>query len=308
MPGSHTIGIDGGGTQTRAVVIDAAGDEISRAVSGPSNIHSAGQQVAEASLRQAIDRVLAGANLAPAAVSGIGLGLAGAARPDDQRTVRAILSRIACFSRVVFTHDAEAALVGGIGRRYGAVLIAGTGAIAYGVNARGEARRTDGWGYLLGDEGSAYWIGREGLRAAMRAHDGRGPATDLQRALPSYLGLDDAGRLVTRVYAEGFGAAQVAGLALRVRQAAEGGDAVARRILEEAGQWLVKGLRAIIHGLGMADETFEVVLTGGVLASGGPVREAVCASLGEIAPQAKTIEPRHDAAHGAALLARRAGE
>src|SRR5207247_10758037 len=81
--------------------------------------------------------------------------------------------------RVVIENDAVASLVGGIGRRVGVVTVAGTGSIAFGMNARGERRRAGGWGYLLGDEGSGYAIRLAGLRAVCRAHDGRGSATAL---------------------------------------------------------------------------------------------------------------------------------
>jgi N-acetylglucosamine kinase-like BadF-type ATPase len=152
----YALGIDGGGTRTRAVLLDRAGNERASAIDGPSNYHTVGLEAAEASLREAIASALSQAGVEIGQVHRIGLGMAGVARPDDLVAVRAIVERIGPFRHVVLTHDAEAALVGGAGQRYGVVLIAGTGAIAYGVNARGEARRADGWGPLLGDDGSAY--------------------------------------------------------------------------------------------------------------------------------------------------------
>jgi N-acetylglucosamine kinase-like BadF-type ATPase len=198
MSGGHYLGIDGGGTKTEAVVLDGAGNELARAAGGPSNVHSAGQTTTEASLRDVILQVLERAALTVNGVTAVGLGMAGVDRPGDREMVHDILTRIARFPNVIITNDAEAALVGGVGHRHGVVLIAGTGAFAYGVNARGETGRADGWGYLLGDEGSAYWIGAEGLRAIARAHDGRGPATELTEALLEHLELSDATHLVTR--------------------------------------------------------------------------------------------------------------
>ena len=307
-PRSYFLGIDGGGTKTIAVLLDGDRREIARATSGPSNCHSVGQTMAEASLREAIHRVLASAGLTTADVTAIGAGLAGVGRPGEQRIVQDILSRIAHFRRVVITHDAETALVGGVGRRYGAVLIAGTGAISYGVNARGEARRADGWGYLLGDEGSAYWIGVEGLRAVARAHDGRGPATILETLLVAYLGLRTTGDLVAHIYAGDFDVPRLAALAPLVSQAAQNGDAVAQAILREAGRRLGGTLSAVIRGLDMTEEVFEVVLMGSVLCARGLVQETVITALVEVAPRARVIEPRHDAATGAALLAEQRGE
>jgi N-acetylglucosamine kinase-like BadF-type ATPase len=195
-----------------------------------------------------------------------------------------------------------------VGCRYGVVLIAGTGTIAYGVNGKGQSWRADGWGFLAGDEGSAYWIGVEALHAVTRAHDGRGPETVMSGLLLSHLGLEHVPQLVPRIYGQGFGVPQVAGLAPRVAEAARAGDEVARAILEEAGRRLVRSVRAVIDKLGLAEESFEVVLTGGVLRGREMVWERVAAQLAEIAPQARAIAPRHDAAYGAALLARQGQE
>jgi len=302
------LGIDGGGTKTVAVLLDGNSQEIARAVSGSSNIHSVGPAVAEASLREAIERVLAAAGLTAADVTAVGLGMAGAARPEDQQLVRDLLARVAPFRRVVITHDAEAALVGGVSRRHGVVLIAGTGAIAYGVNAHGESRRADGWGYLLGDEGSAHWIGLEGLRAVVRAHDGRGAGTALTDRLLSHLGLLTADGLVTKVYAGDFDVPQLAALASLVGDAARSGDPVAQAIQREAGQRLGETVSAVVRGLGMRDQPFDAVLLGGVLRARDLVWQTVVAALSEVAPRACIVEPRHDAAVGAALLARGIGD
>ncbi|MBN1641679.1 MAG: ATPase [Anaerolineae bacterium] len=307
MAPPYWLGVDGGGTKTAAVLLDGAGAERARATAGPSNIHTVGRERAARALREAIEGTLAQAGVQATAVRGIGLGIAGAARPDDRAAVRAMIAEIAPFRRVVLTHDAETALVGGIGRRHGAVLIAGTGAIAYGVNAQGHARRADGWGPLLGDAGSAYWIAREGLRAVARGLDRRGPATALQARLLAALELEDPEGLVARVYAAGQGPSDVAQLAPAVRQAADDGDAIARRILARAGRALARTLRAVVRGLDMREEAFEVVLAGGVLGTPGPVRACVLAALPGIAPHARGIAPRHDAAYGAALLARTRG-
>ncbi len=297
MAGRYFVGVDGGGTKTRAVLIDTAGRELARANGGPANFRAVGQEVTGRSLREVITRVIARAGVSAAEVEGVGLGIAGAARPDGQEIVREIVRGIAPFPRVFVTHDAEAALAGGAGRRYGIVLVAGTGAMAYGINADGESRRADGWGYLLGDEGSGYWIGRMGLRAVVRACDGRGPPTRLVETIGP-----DPDELVVRVYGE-FGVPQVAAIAQLVIRAADEGDLVARDILRQAGERLSESLAAVINGLNMADARFPVVLCGGVLRAKGMVREMVIAALQRLAPHAVAMEPLHDAAFGAALLA-----
>ena len=109
--------------------------------------------------------------------------------------------------------------------------------------------------------------------------------------------------VVTLVYGDDFGVPELAGLASLVGQAAVDGDTVAQDILREAGARLSTTISTVIRGLDMTGEVFEVVLVGGVLRAWGPARETVVASLSDVAPWAKVIEPRHDAAVGAALLA-----
>ena len=184
------------------------------------------------------------------------------------------------------------------------VLIAGTGAIAYGINGRGDSRRADGWGYRLGDEGSAHWIGLEGLRAVVRAHDGRGPATVLADTLLLHLGLTNTDALVTKAYTHDLGVPQLAALAPLVSRAVQNDDGVARGILREAGQRLGETGCAVVRSLGMNDQVFDALLLGGVLRARDLVWETVVARLAEVAPRARIVEPRHDAAMGAALLAR----
>lgn len=303
MRHAYFVGLDGGGTKTRAVLLDARGNELSSAQSGPSNLHAVGTETTEISLQAAIRDVLAAAGLAAIDIAALGLGLAGAARPQDKKTVRAMVSRIAGFSRVFITHDAETALVGATGRRYGVVLIAGTGAIAYGINAQGESYRADGWGHLLGDEGSAYWIGRESLRAVARAHDGRGPATALTERLLFQLDLAEPTKLIQHVYDGSFGTPRVAALAPVVEQTALDDDCVAQGILRQAGQHLSNTLSTVILSLSMNSQEFDVALMGGVLSTKGLVHTTVVASLSEAAPRARAIDPHHDAAWGAARLA-----
>jgi N-acetylglucosamine kinase-like BadF-type ATPase len=304
MSPAYWIGVDGGATKTGAVLIDQGGAELARATSGPTNLHAVGAAPAQKALCAAIETLPSRAGVPVAAVRGIGLGVAGAGRRGDRERIRQMVRRVTLWERITVTHDAEAALVGGTGRRRGAVLIAGTGAMAYAIDAAGHTRRADGWGPLLGDAGSGYWIGREGLRTAARALDRGPPLSVLEERILQALQVRDAESLIERVYSPALGPSRVAELAPVVARAAAGGDETAARILVQAGQALARSLAAVVAGLGMQDQAFEVVLSGGVLCGVGPVRETVVAALPGIAPHARAIAPRHDAAYGAALLAR----
>ena len=183
------------------------------------------------------------------------------------------------------------------------VIIAGTGAIAYGVNAKGERRRASGWGHLLGDEGSGYHTGLGALRAILRAHDGRGPATLLRDLVLDHWQAGQAGGPGGAGLRAGLSRRRIGELLALVDEAAGRGDAVALGLLAEAGRELGLAAAAVIRGLGMEGQRFEVVLAGGAFKTRQVLRAAVSEAVLAAAPGATLIDPRHEPAMGAALLA-----
>ncbi len=301
----YVLGVDGGGTKTICLLVDSQGHQRGRGQSGPSNRYAVGDALAESALRQAILAALESGGVTAAAVGAICLGMAGVDRPGDVAVVQEMVRRIIPVPRVLVCNDAIIALAGGVGRLYGVVLIAGTGAIAYGVNAQGQARRASGWGHLLGDEGSGYDVGLKALRAILRAYDGRGPATALEGLVLRHWGLDRPEGLIGLVYAPDFPRRRIAALLPLVEQAAEAGDAVAQDLLVAAGRELGLAAVAVIHGLGMEEDAFEVVLAGGGFKTKLCLRQALEETIQAVAAQATLIAPRHEPALGAASLALR---
>jgi N-acetylglucosamine kinase-like BadF-type ATPase len=297
------LGIDGGGTKTIAILLGRDGALIGRGQAGPSTPRAVGEAAAHLELRRAMTEALEQARLAAADVQAICLGLAGVDRPGDSAAVTSVVREMLPAARVLVHNDAVIALAGGVGRLYGVVLIAGTGAIAYGVDAHGRSCRASGWGHLLGDEGSGYDIGLGALRAVLRAHDGRGPATALAARIISAWNLDRPEDLIGLVYASGFPRRRIAALVPLVDDAAGAGDAVARRLLTAAGQELGQAACAVIRGLSMQSDAFEVPLVGGAFQTRHLLRDAVDETIRDLAPRATLIEPRHEPAMGAALLA-----
>src|SRR5947208_6849436 len=232
----HVLGIDAGGTKTVCLLADERARIVSEARGGGANLHSSGEREVEKVLHGVMEHAIAGRSITPAAIC---LGIAGVDREDEARTVRAIMRRIGYKSRVLVVNDALIALVAGARDAPGIVIISGTGSIVYGRNAHGEAARAGGWGHMIGDEGSGYWIGREALAAVMRAGDGRGPATRLRPDVPAHFGIADVSRLPRIVYDRDIPRKSVAALGPIVDRAAVRGDAVATRILEQAGDELV---------------------------------------------------------------------
>ena len=162
------VGMDAGGTKTRAFTVTRAGEIVGRGAGGGANLLSSPDP--QGSIAAALGEALAGRH--PTAVV---LSCAGGEREADRAKGRAILTALLGPDVAVeVTHDAKAALYAGNPAGCGVVLISGTGSIAYGRNDQGTEARCGGWGYLVGDEGSAVWIGREGLRAASYDHDRRG--------------------------------------------------------------------------------------------------------------------------------------
>src|SRR3954452_8656898 len=183
----HVLGIDAGGTKTVCLLADAQGAIVSEGRGAGANLHTAGELVVEQVLHEAME---AGSGDGAITRAAICLGIAGVDREDEARTVRAIMRRIGYKSRVLVVNDALIGLVAGARDEPGVAINAGTGSIVYGRNANFEAARAGGWGHMIGDEGSGYWIGRESLAAVSRAFDGRGPETRLAADILAYFNVD----------------------------------------------------------------------------------------------------------------------
>src|SRR5438094_5056583 len=224
----HVLGIDAGGTKTVCLLADERGMIVSEGRGPGANLHAAGELEVEKVLHEVMEEAIGERDIAPAAIC---LGIAGVDRDDEARTVRAIMRRIGYKSRILVVNDALIALVAGAGDNPGIVVIAGTGSIVYGRSAAGEAARAGGWGHIIGDEGSGYWIGREALAAIMRAADGRGPATKLAEDMLAHFGIADTSGLPPIVYDRELPRVSVAALGPIVQRASQRGDAVASRIL-----------------------------------------------------------------------------
>jgi len=176
---SYFLGIDGGGTKTDCVLLDAQGQVLRRAQGGPSNPLRGGYTRAWFSVSGAADTVLARQSLKATDIRGICGGFGGAARPAVAKRMSVFLERSFPKAEVNVTSDIEIALAAAVEKGVGVVLIAGTGSVAYGRNADGKTVRAGGWGPWLGDQGSAFDIGRSALTAVRRHEDGMGQATIL---------------------------------------------------------------------------------------------------------------------------------
>ncbi|MDI5966194.1 N-acetylglucosamine kinase [Streptantibioticus silvisoli] len=200
--------------------------------------------------------------------------------------------------RLALAADAVTAYAGALGVRPGVVVAAGTGLIALGTDAGTGWRRVDGWGHLLGDCGSGAWIGRAGLEAAMRAHDGRpGGSGALLERLEAVFG--PAAGMPGRLYPRTDRAAVLASFAPQVARCAAGGDAVADRVLREAAGHLLAAAAAARTGPAGGDVAF----TGGLLKLGEPLLGPLREQAPELLPGARLVAPEGDPLHGAVRIA-----
>ena len=296
----HVLGIDAGGTKTVCLLADERGMIVSEGRGPGANLLAAGELGVEKVLHEVMETAIGDLAITPAAIC---LGIAGVDREDEARTVRAIMRRIGYKSRVLVVNDALIALVAGAQDAPGIVIIAGTGSIVYGRNAAGEAARAGGWGHMIGDEGSGYWIGREALAAVMRAADGRGPATQLGGDILAHFAVDDESRLPRIVYDRDQPRMSVAALGPIVERAAELGDAVATRILERAADELVLAAGSVASQLNMRGDLFTFFLAGGIFRVVPWLSRELPRRLVEVAPRGQVQILDEEPAVGAVWLA-----
>lgn len=249
----YILGVDGGGTKTVALLGDSNGNVIARGSSGPSNYQVIGFETACLSLESAIAKARYDH---PGEISAVCFGLAGAGRKEDIDLFRNWAISKFPQTKVKIASDGEVLLMSSAPAGPALALVCGTGSIVFGRTTTGEIIRAGGWGYLFGDEGSAFAIGNAALRTVMRAYDGRGPQTLLSELVLERQGLHNPPELVRSVYGTESPRAIIASLAELVEQAAEGKDQVAIGILEDAAQELVSAVRIIYSKL----ENFPVPL------------------------------------------------
>ncbi len=240
------IGVDGGGTRSRALVGNADGRELAAADGGPGLIDPADPGRAVRAVTDVVRRAAAAAQVA-LPVRGMWAGLAGAGQEAARVAVEAGLRDAGLAERVAVGTDVEAAHADAFGDGAGILLVVGTGSVARAVGPGGGVVTVGGWGQLLGDEGSGYRIGLDGLRGVVRACDGREPRTTLTRVLLEATGEDDPRDLVG--WAARASKGEIAALSVPVAREARAGDGVAARVIHRALGAIREHLVAALEGV-----------------------------------------------------------
>ena len=298
----HIVGIDGGGTKTVACLITDTGDVLARAVGESTNYRKDQESQLLSRILQLVQTLMAQAGIYQPRPDALSVCLSGLGQESSKQRVRMLLGDAFLSNWLVVDSDARAALQGAFAGEPGIILVAGTGSIAFARSARGEFMRCGGWGYLLGDEGSGFDIGRNGVAAALKALDGRGKPTRLKEKFESVFEVQQIDHAVPKIYAEWAQRGAMAKLAPVVFEAAEEGDAVARDILQRAAEALAELVAALYRRMQPEGET-KLALMGNIFKQRKvllPVMQAYWRNQGI---NVSVVEPRYPAEIGAALLA-----
>ena len=299
----YYIGVDGGASKTAAMVVDENGEAHGRGLAGGSNHLRVGIEEATRNVERAVNKALVEAGVAIKDVEYAYCGIAGSDHPVHRQRVIDSLRIFFPHGNFIVDTDARIALTGAVGFGPGVVVIAGTGSVAFGRNANHDESRAGGWGPTLGDEGSGFWIAREGLSAIVRAHDGRGFQTKMTDFLCDEYDMCSPVDLPKFVYATTTHVDDIARYGKLVIQAAQAGDDVARAILVRGGSELAECVLAVARKLHMTDSEFLVAYVGGAFHAGELLLNPMRLHLNRDAPGASLIVPQKSPVEGAAMMA-----
>ena len=309
----YWLGVDGGGTNTRAMIFRAPADPdldltdylVGEGHATAANFHRVGVASAVQAIESAITHACAQAGINLSQITAACIGLAGVSHPDNHRKMSEAIAAALPTLDFKLEIDARIALAGATGGKPGIVIIAGTGSIAYGVNHDGEVARAGGWGPTLGDEGSGTYIGRRALEAVMTAYDHRTHEdTLLTEKICRHFKVSTPPELPAVIYIPNNNAmGEIAQLAKEVVEAAHEGDATALEILRDAAHELARAIKAVTQQLEMSQERFHIGYVGGVFAAGELILAPLRAEVAEFAPQATIAAPLHPPVIGAAKMA-----
>lgn len=297
----YIVGIDGGGTKTAIAIAHERSDDVFTFTVGPINYNGGDAGAIAASFAEIFKQVRRHCGEL-AEVAHICIGAAGISNPLVPRFLEQHVRNHGYQGRLTITGDQETALYGAHNDTKGIILIAGTGSICFGVNAKGARHRTGGYGHLIDDEGSGYSIGRHLLSLLVQAEDGRVKDTIVPAMVYEQLGLTSVQEVVGLVYDMHTTKKDIAQLAPILTLACEKGDAHALRLAEQSGAKLCELVLPVIERLDLTDS--PIAIAGSVLHKSQYVREALARRLALVRPQHRLIFPIKDAAYGAVLLGR----
>ena len=299
----YSLGFDGGGTKTDCVLLDPNGAAIGEGRGGPANPLRCGYDVAFSSLREAAAGAIVAAGIRSDAITGVCAGIAGAGRRNVVRRILVFLAQEFPAALAQVSTDYEIALEAAVGPGPGVVLIAGTGSVAFGRNAAGETARAGGYGPWIGDEGSAFEIGRRAVSSVARTRDTDAPVTMLTDMISNALHCPDWDELMLRITKDPDDVFPK--LFPVVAAAADSEDSAAKEILFTSAIGLGNLAMIVIRRLGMKGLEFPLVKCGGVFGRSQLLDQLLDSVLSSGALRAKISRLEISPAIGAARMAAR---
>ncbi len=274
------LGIDAGGTKTDCAVSNGA-ELLGQATGESCKLARVGKEKARQVLQDAVNRACDSARVMPRDIQHVCIGMAGASLPEAVTWAQETIREVIPGATIYVAGDHVIAHRAAFGTSHGVLVVSGTGSIAFGRNQNGETSRAGGWGPSVSDEGSAFWVGREAVTAALHAYD-LGRSNGMLPLIAKCWGV--APEEVVRM--ANASEPRFAELAAAVATEAENGDQVAREIAERAGQQLALLSDAVIRRLWPNGGVVPVALAGGVLQGSSLVRNSFKDAMRDLQPEA----------------------
>ena len=291
------IGLDGGGTKTLLRAVDMNKNIVCEALGGSTNLCSNSDEMVYNNLK---DLFLELGDIHPIAIC---LGSAGISGKGSKERLNEILFELTNCKSINVVGDMETPLAAEVGSGMGVLIIAGTGAVAFGQDGMGNTARSSGWGHIIGDEGSSYWVAVQGLKAAMKGYDGRGIQTILTNLMADAINVSPNNEIVAEIYKNYSEKSKMASLSNVVNEAAELGDTAAYAILNEAADELLRSIDSVAKRLSIEEKHFPIIISGGLLLNSRILKKLFIEKTYSKFPNAKVKQSSKDPAWGAVELA-----
>jgi glucosamine kinase len=291
------MGVDGGATKTLAAVLDLQEQALHLGHGRSSNADSVGAHAATDSLVRATDEAIGRAGIEREQLDAAVLAIAG----TDTDAV-AVHVRERCPGTWVVVNDVVGAWATATAARPGVGVISGTGSNVLGVGPNGRAWRAGGWGHVLGDEGSGYWLAVQSIKAALADREGSGPETALSAAVIDFFEVQSVEALATLVYSKPLSKGEIAAFAIETARVAHAGDIVARGLYARAAGELARQIAAVVEQTSLADD-FPVGLIGSAFKAGELFVAPLAGAIREFATGAQVAVVEMAPVGGCVLLA-----
>jgi N-acetylglucosamine kinase-like BadF-type ATPase len=296
-PARFLMGVDGGATKTLAAVLDLQERRLHLGHGGSSNPDSVGAHAATDSLVKATDEAIDRAGIEREQLDGAVLAIAGT---DTDAVATNVRER--CPSAWTVVNDVVGAWAAATAARPGVGVISGTGSNVLGVGHGGHVWRAGGWGHVLGDEGSGYWLALQSIRAALADREASGPETALVTAAIDFFEVPSVEALATLVYTKPLSKGEIAAFAIETARVAHAGDEVARSLYLRAADELARQIAAVIEQTTLTGE-FPVGLIGSAFKAGELFVAPLASAIAELAPRARVAVVEMAPVGGCVLLA-----